>query len=156
MAKELARLRQDTLAYEHDHFTLVRQTYELEIQANQLALAHKQKQFQSDISPAQADVSYTNPDSLPYPSVDCIPECRDTPVPDGILQRQVLPWLKPKPWLSKKDVPPCPVVPRLQKDVPPWPCVPRRQPKPRLFFKKTSKIPTSPDVISHQLSCTLH
>ena len=150
MVKELARLRQDTLACEHDHFTLVSQTYELEIQANQLALAHKQKQFQSGISPAQADVSYTNPDSLPYPSVDCIPECRDTPVPIGILQRQVLPWPKPKPWLSKKDVPPCPVVPRLQKDAPPWPCVPRPQPKPRLSLKKTSKVPTSPDVISHQ------
>ena len=59
----------------------------------------------SDISPAQADVSYINPGSLPYPSVDCIPACRNTPVPDGILQRQVLPRPKPKPWLSKKDVP---------------------------------------------------
>ena len=39
MAKELARLRQDTLAYEHDHFTLVSQTYKPKIQANQLALA---------------------------------------------------------------------------------------------------------------------
>ena len=85
MANELARLRQDTLAYEYDHFTLVSQTYKLEIQANQLALAHKQKQSQSDISPSQADVSYINPGSLPYPSVDCIPACRDTLVPDGIL-----------------------------------------------------------------------
>ena len=59
MANELARLRQDNLAYEHDHFTLVSQTYKLEIQANQLALAHKQEQSQSDICPAQADVSYT-------------------------------------------------------------------------------------------------
>ena len=141
MAKELARLRQDTLAYEHNNFTLVSQSYEIEIQANQLALTQKQKQSQSDISPAQADVSYTNPDSLPYPSVDCISECRDTPVPDGILQRQVLPWPKPKPWLSKKDVPPCPVVPRLQKDVPPWLGVPRPQPKPRLSLKRTSKYP---------------
>ena len=48
-----------------NHFTLVSQTYKLEIQANQLALAHKQKQSLSDISPAQADVSYINPGSLP-------------------------------------------------------------------------------------------
>ena len=105
MAKELARLRQDTLAYEHDHFTLVSQTYELEIQANQLAVAHKQKQSQNDISPAQADVSHINCGPLPYPNVDCILACRDTLVPDGILQRQVLPRPKPKPWLSKKDIP---------------------------------------------------
>ena len=130
--------REDTLAYEHDHFILVSQTYELEIQANQLALAHKQKQSQSDIFPAQADVSYTNPDSLPYPSVDCIPECRDTPVPDGILQRQILPWPKPKPWLSKKDVPP-------------WPNILRPQPKPRLSLKRASKVPTSPDVCHQDL-----
>ena len=45
----------------------------------------------SDISPAQAGASYTNPSSLPYLSVDCIPACRGTLVPDGILQRQVLP-----------------------------------------------------------------
>ena len=106
MANELARLRQDTLAYEHDHFTLVSQTYKLEIQANQLVLAHKQKHSQSDISPAQADLSYINLGSLPYPSVDCIPACRDTLVPDGILQRQVLPRPKHKPLLSKKDIPP--------------------------------------------------
>ena len=43
----------------------------------------------SDISPAEADASYINPGSLPYPSVDCIPACRDTLVPDGILQRQI-------------------------------------------------------------------
>ena len=53
MAKELARLRpelqsaQDTLADEHNHFSLVGQTYELEIQAFQLSLAHMQKQFPS-------------------------------------------------------------------------------------------------------------
>ena len=53
MAKELARLRpelqsaQDTLADEHNHFSLVGQTYELEIQAAQLSLAHMQKQFPS-------------------------------------------------------------------------------------------------------------
>ena len=139
MTKELAGLRQDTLAYEHDHFTLVSQTYKLEIQANQLALAHKQKQSQSDISPAQADVSYINPGSLPYPSVDCIPACRDTLVPDGILQRQVLPRPKRKPWLSKKDIPPWPDVPKLQKDVPPWPHIPKPQPKPRLSLKWTSE-----------------
>ena len=39
----------------------------------------------SDISPAQADVSYINPGSLPYPRVDCIQECLDTPVLDGIV-----------------------------------------------------------------------
>ena len=139
MTKELARLRQDTLAYEHDHFTLVSQTYKLDIQAYQLALAHKQKQSQSDTSPAQADVSYIYPGSLPYPSVDCIPTCRDTLVPDGILQRQVLPRPKPKPWLSKKDIPPWPDVPKLQKDVPPWPHIPRPQPKPRLSLKWTSE-----------------
>ena len=38
----------------------------------------------SDIYPAQADGSYTNPDSFPYPSVDCIQEYLDTPVPNGI------------------------------------------------------------------------
>ena len=103
-------------------------------QANQLALAHKEKQSQSDISPAQADVSSTNPDSLPYPSVDCIQECRDTPVPDVILQRQVLPRPKPKPQLS------------LKKDVPSWLDVPRPQPKPRLSLKRASKVPNSPDV----------
>ena len=103
-----------------------------------------------DISPAQADASHINPGSLPYPSVDCIPACRDTPVPDGILQRQVLSRPKPKPWLSKKDVPPWPDVPKLQKDVPPWPNVPRPQPKPRLSLKRTSKVHDSPDTISHQ------
>ena len=80
----------------------------------------------SDISPSQADVSYINPSSLPYPSVDCIPACRDTPVPDDILQRQVLPRPKPKPWLSKKDVPS-------------QPNVPRPQPKPRLSLKRLVK-----------------
>ena len=91
----------------------------------------------SNISPAQSDVSYINPGSLPYLSVDCIPACRDTQIPDGILQRQVLPRLKPKPWLSKKDVPP-------------WPDVSRPQPKPRLSLKRTSKVHTSLDAINHQ------
>ena len=82
--------------------------------------------------------------------MDCIPACRDTPVPAGILQRQVLPRPKPKPWLSKKDVPPWPDVPKLQKDVPPWPNVPRPQSKLRLSLKRTSKVHDSPDTISHQ------
>ena len=53
MAKELARLQQklqsvqDTLPDEHSHFSLVGQTYELELQAAQLSLANKQKQFPS-------------------------------------------------------------------------------------------------------------
>ena len=60
----------------------------------------------SDIYQAQADGSYTNPDSFPYPSVDCIQECLDTPVPNGIQQKLVLPRPKPRPQLSlKKDVP---------------------------------------------------
>ena len=104
----------------------------------------------SDISPAQADASYINPGSLPYPGVDCIPACRDTLVPDGILQRHVLPRPKPKPWLSKKDIPPWPDVPKLQKDVPPWPHVPRPQPKPRLSLKWTSEVLANPETISHQ------
>ena len=51
MAKELARLQpelqstQDTLADECNLFSPVSQTYELELQAVQLALAPKQKQF---------------------------------------------------------------------------------------------------------------
>ena len=88
----------------------------------------------SDIYPAQADGSFTNPDSFPYPSVDCIQECLDTPVPDGIQQKLALPRPKPKPWLS------------LKKDIPSWPDVPRPQPKPRLSLKRASKVPTSPDV----------
>ena len=103
----------------------------------------------SDISLAQANVSYINPGSLPYPSVDCIPACRDAPVPDGILQRQVLPRPKPKPWLSKKDVPPWPDVPKLQKDVSPS-NVPRPQPKPRLSLKRNSNVHTKPDAIHHK------
>ena len=190
MAKELASLQpelqsaQDTLADECNHFSLVGQTYELEIQAAQLSLAHKQKQFPgttpsegelqavnglscsptlahqdelvaitdiatlqecsfhpqslSDIYPAQADGSYTNPDSFPYPSVDCIQECLDTPVPNGIQQRLALPRPKPKPQLS------------LKKDVPSWSDVPRPQPKPRLSLKRTGKVHASPDAISHQ------
>ena len=88
----------------------------------------------SDISPAQADVSYINPCSLPYPRVDCIQECLDTPVPNGIQQKLALPRPKPKPRLS------------LIKYVPSWPDVPRPQPKPRLSLKRASKVPTSPDV----------
>ena len=45
----------------------------------------------SDVSPAQADASYTSPHSLPYPSVDCIQECLDTPFLDGILQNLAFP-----------------------------------------------------------------
>ena len=86
----------------------------------------------SHISPAQADASYTSPDSLPYPSVDCIQECLDTPVLDGILQNLALPRLKPKPQLS------------LKKNVP------RPQPKPRLSLKKIGKVHTSLDAISHK------
>ena len=53
MTKELARLQQelqsvpDTMADECNHFTPMSLTYELEIQAAQLLLAHKQKQFPS-------------------------------------------------------------------------------------------------------------
>ena len=106
----------------------------------------------SDISPAQADASHINPDPLPYPSVDCIPACRDTPVPYGILQRQVLPGPKAKPWLFKEDVPSWPNIPKLQTNVPPWPDIPKPQPKPRLSLKRirSSKVHTSPDAISYQ------
>ena len=143
MAKELARLQQelqsaqDTLADECNHISLVSQTCERELQAAQLALALKQKQFpsttqseeelqavnvpscsptlahqdelaaiadipmsQSDISPAKACGSYTNHDSFPYPSVDCIPEFIDTPVPDGSQQKLALSRSKPKPQLT--------------------------------------------------------
>ena len=86
-------------------------------------------------SPAQAKDVH---DSLPYPSVDCIQECADTPVPNGIPQKLALPRPKPKPQLS------------LKKDVLPWPDVPRPQPKPRLSLNRTSKVHASPDVISHQ------
>ena len=190
IAKELARLQKelqsvpDTLADEHNHFSLVNQTYELEIKAAQLSLAHMQKQFPSttqseeelqavngpscsptqshqdevaavtdiprlqeysvdsqslsDISPAQAYGPYTSPDSLPYLNVDCIQECLDTPVPDGILQKLAFPQPKPKPRLS------------LKEDVPPWPNVSRPQPKPMLSLKRTSKVHASPDALSHQ------
>ena len=47
MAKELAQLAHDTLADECNQFSPVSQTYELEIQAAQLSLAHKQNQFPS-------------------------------------------------------------------------------------------------------------
>ena len=92
----------------------------------------------SDISPAQACGSYTNHDSFPYPSVDCIPEFMDTPVPDGSQQKLVLHRSKPKSQLT------------LQKAVPPLPDVPRPQPKPRLSLKRTSRVHTNPDTISHQ------
>ena len=154
MAGELARLQQElqsvqnTLADEHDHFALARKAYEQAIQhllASNNRLCHSITQLQavtrpscsptqspSDVSPAQAkDVngSHVNPDSFPYPSVDCIQECLDTPVPDGIQQRLAL----PRPQLS------------LKKDVPSWPDVPRPQPKPRLSLKRASKVPNSPD-----------
>ena len=137
-----------------DHLVLLPPPYQDELAASNDIPRVQEYSFHSqslnDISPAQANASYINPSSLPYPSVDCILASRDTPVPDGILQRQVLPRPKPKPWLSKKDVLLWPDVPKLEKDVPPWPDVPRPQPKPRLSLKRTSKVPTSPDVISHQ------
>ena len=94
-------------------------------------------QSPSGVSLAQAkDVngSHVNPDSFPYPSVDCIQECLDTPVPNGIQQRLALPRPKSRPRLS------------LKKDVPSWPDVPRPQSKPRLSLKRASKVPNSPDV----------
>ena len=93
----------------------------------------------SDISPAQPYGSYTNYDSFPYPSVDCIPNFMGTPVPDGNQQKQALPRSKSKPQLN------------LPKAVPPWLDVPRPQPRPRLPLKRTSKVPTSPDVSSQDL-----
>ena len=130
MAGELARLQQElhsvqnTLADEHDHFALASKDYEQAIQhllASNNRLCHSITQLQavmrpscsptqspSDVSLAQAkDVngSHVNPDSFPYPSVDCIQECLDTPVPNGIQQRLALPRPKPRPRLSlKKDV----------------------------------------------------
>ena len=109
MAGELARLQQElqsvqnTLADKHDHFALVSKAYEQAIQqllASNNRLCHSITQLQavmrpscsptqspSDVSLAQGkDVngSHVNPDSFPYPSVDCIQECLDTPVPNGI------------------------------------------------------------------------
>ena len=159
IAGELARLQQElqsvqnTLADEHDHFALASKAYEQAIQhllASNNRLCHSITQLQAvmrpscsptqssrDVSLPQAkDVngSHVNPDSFPYPSVDCIQECLDTPVPNGIQQRLALPRPKPRPWLS------------LKKDVPSWPDVPRPQPKPRLSLKRASKVPNSPDV----------
>ena len=159
MAGELARLQQElqsvqnTLADERDHFALASKAYEQAIQhllASNNRLCHSIIQLQavmrpscsptqspSDVSLAQAkDVngSHVNPDSFPYPSVDCIQECLDTPVPNGIQQRLALPRPKSRPWLS------------LKKDVPSWSDVPRPQPKPRLSLKRASKVPNSPDV----------
>ena len=159
MAGELARLQQElqsvqnTLADKHDHFALVSKAYEQAIQhllASNNRLCHSITQLQavmrpccsptqspSDVSLAQAkDVngSHVNPDSFPYPSVDCIQECLDTPVPNGIQQRLALPRPKSRPRLS------------LEKDVPSWPDVPRPQSKPRLSLKRASKVPNSPDV----------
>ena len=59
--------------------------------------------------------------------MDCIQGRQDTPVPNWILQKLVLPQ------------------PILKKDVPPWSDVPRTQPKPRLSLKRTNKVHTSPD-----------
>ena len=159
MAGELARLQQEllsvqnTLADEHDHFALASKAYEQVIQhllasnnrmcdcITQLQAVMRPScsptQSSSNVSLAQAkDVngSHVNPDSFPYPSVDCIQECLDTPVPNGIQQRLALPRPKPRPRLS------------LKKDVPSWPDVPRPQPKPRLSLKRASKVPNSPDV----------
>ena len=159
MAGELARLQQElqsvknTLADKHDHFALASKAYEQAIQhllASNNRLCHSITQLQavmrpscsptqspSDVSLAQAkDVngSHVNPDSFPYPSVDCIQECPDTPVLNGIQQRLVLHRPKSRPQLS------------LKKDVPSWLDVPRPQPKPRLSLKRASKVPNSPDV----------
>ena len=160
MAGELARLQQElqsvqnTLADKHDHFVLASKAYEQEIQhllASNNRLCHSITQLQvvmrpscsptqspSDVSLAQAkDVngSHVNPDSFPYPSVNCIQECLDTPVPNGIQQRLSLPRPKSRPQLS------------LKKDVPSWPDVPRPQSKPRLSLKRASNVPNSPDVV---------
>ena len=70
--------------------------------------------------------------------MDCIQECLDTPVPEGIPQKLAPARPKPKLQLS------------LKKDVPPQTDVPRQQPKPRLSLKRTSKVHASPDAISHQ------
>ena len=154
MAGELARLQQElesvqnTLADERGHFALASKAYEQAIQhllASNNRLCHSITQLQavmrpscyptqspSDVSLAQAkDVngSHVNPDSFPYPSVDCIQECLDTPVPNGIQQRLALPRPKPRPRLF------------LKKDVPSWPDVPRPQPKPRLSLKGLVKCP---------------
>ena len=159
MAGELARLQQElqsvqnTLADKHDHFALASKAYEQAIQhllASNNRLCHSITQLQavmrpscsptqspSDVSLAQTkDVngSHVNPDSFPYPSVDGIQECLDTPVPNGIQQRLALPRPKPRPQLS------------LKKDVPSWLDVPRPQSKPRLSLKRASKVPNSPDV----------
>ena len=159
LAGELARLQQElqsvqnTLADKHDHFALVSKAYEQAIQhllASNNRLCHSITQLQavmrpscsstqspSDVSLAQTkDVngSYVNPDSFPYPSVDGIQECLDTPVPNGIQQRLALPRPKPRPQLSMK------------KDVPSWLDVPRPQSKPRLSLKRASKVPSNPDV----------
>ena len=88
-------------------------------------------QSPSEVSLAQTkDVngSHVNPDSFPYPSVDCIQECLDTPVPNGIQQRLAL------PGASQASV-------ILKKDVPSWPDFPRPQPIPRLSLKRASKVP---------------
>ena len=47
MARKLAQLALEALVDECNHFSPVSQTYELEKQAAQLSLAHKQKQFPS-------------------------------------------------------------------------------------------------------------
>ena len=159
MAGELARLQQElqsiqnTLADKHDHFALASKAYEQAIQhllASNNRLCHSITKLQAvmrpSCSPTQSpsDVSLTqtkdvngshvNPDSFPYPSVDGIQECLDTPVPNGIQQRLALPRPKPRPQLS------------LKKDVPSWLNVPRPQSKPRLPLKRASKVPNSPDV----------
>ena len=155
----MARLQQElqsvqnTLADKHDHFALASKAYEQAIQhllASNNRLCHSITQLQavmrpscsptqspSDVFLAQTkDVNglHVNPDSFPYPSVDCIHECRDTPVPNGIQQRLALPRPKSRLQLS------------LKKDVPSWPDVPRPQPKSRLSLKRASKVPNSPDV----------
>ena len=158
MADELARLPhelqsvQNTLADECDYVALVSKAYE---KTFQLLLASNNRlrnfirwlqavvgpscspiQSPSDGSLAQAkDVhgSHINLDPFPGPHVDGIPKCRDTPIPDGSLERLALLRPKPKPCLSlPKDV-------LLQLDVP------RPDSEPKLSLKRISEAHTNPD-----------
>ena len=132
-AKELARLQpelqsvQYTLADECNHFSHVSQPYELEVQEAQLSLAPKQKQFPSTTQSEEELQAVNGPSCSPtqahqdelaastdipklqeycfHSSVDCVQECLDTPVLDGIPQRLALLRPKPKPWLSAEGSP---------------------------------------------------
>ena len=97
-----------------------------------ISLGCRNTHHSQSLSDISTNGSYTSPDSLPYPNVDCIQECLDTPVPDGILQKLAFPQ------------------PILKKDVPPQSNAPGPQSKPRLSLKRTSKVYTSPDTISHE------